>query len=342
MMRIGLIGAGVIGRTHAQAIASTEGFELTSVADPFSSGAELATDFGATHHRDHRDLLAAGGLDAVIVATPNDLHVPVGLDVIAAGLPLLVEKPIATTSMQARVLVDAAAAARVPVLVGHHRRYHPVVRRAKEIIDSGRLGRIVGVSATAFMRKPPDYFDIAWRRERGTGGPFLINLIHEIDLLRHLIGEVTSVSAFASSAARSFEVEDTGAVIMSFDGGALGSLAISDAVAAPWSWDLTAGDSSRFPMRDVESHRIGGESASLTLPTLQLWEHDGAPSWTMPQHVIRQNVPRDDPYAAQLRHLGEVVTGDVQPLVSAAEGARDLEVVEAVMRSATTGAVIAV
>lgn len=340
-MRIGLIGAGVIGHTHAQTIAATDGFELAGVADPFPGGEDLARRFGTVWHRDHRALIDAGQLDAAVVATPNDLHVPIALQLVAAGIPVLVEKPIATTSQQARELVDAAERAGVPVLVGHHRRYHPVVQCAKQVIDAGRLGRIAAVSATAFMRKTDDYFDVAWRRQGGTGGPFLINLIHEVDLLRHLVGEVTQVSAMSSSAARGFAVEDTGAITLGFDAGALASLAISDAVAAPWSWDLTAGDSPRFPVHDVDSHRIGGQSASLALPTLQLWEHDGVPDWTTPQHARKLDAGVGDPYVSQLRHLGDVVAGLAEPLVSAREGMRDLEVVEAVTRSAATGAVVA-
>lgn len=341
MTRIGLIGAGVIGRTHAVTIAGTAGFELVGVADPFPGGEALAREFGAVHHHDHRGLLTSGGIDAVIIATPNDLHVPMALDAVAARIPVLVEKPIATTADEARALVEAADAAAVPVLVGHHRRHHPAVRRAKQIIDSGTLGRIVAVSATAFLRKPDDYFDVAWRREAGTGGPFLINLIHEIDLLRHLVGEVTTVGALASSSARGFEVEDTGSLMLSFANGALGSLVLSDAVAGPWSWDLTAGDSPRFPVHDVESLRIGGDAAALALPTLQLWNYDGPVSWTTPQHSARQAAASEDPYTMQLQHLRDVVVGVAEPLVSAREGTRDLEVVEAVTRSVRTGSVVA-
>jgi len=341
-MRIGLVGGGVIGRTHAQTIAATAGFDLAGIADPHPGGAGLAREFDTPHHSDHRSLLAAGPLDAVIVATPNQLHVPIGLDVVAAGVALLVEKPIATTSDEARVLIASSDAAGVPVLVGHHRRHHPVIRRAKEIIASGRLGRIVAVSGAAVMRKSDDYFDVEWHRTRGTGGPFLINLIHEVDLLRHLVGEITSVAALASSAARGLEVEDTGAIAFAFATGALASLTISDAVAGPWSWDLSAGDSARFPLHDVAALRIGGESASLALPTLELWEHDGPCSWTTPMRAQRQAILPGDPYVAQLWHLGDVAAGRAEPLVSAREGARDLEVVEAVMRSAATGAAVAV
>lgn len=337
-MRIGLIGAGAIGRTHIDTIEATDGFELAGIADPFDAAASLAATSGTTHYRDHRELLAAQRPDAVIVATPNELHVPQALDAVAAGIPVLVEKPVATTHVEALELVTASESARVPVLVGHHRRHHPVTIRAKEIVASGLLGRIAAVSATYFLSKPDDYFDTPWHRTPGTGGTFLINLIHEIDLMRHLVGEIVAVSAMASSAVRGLQVEDTGALSFAFANGALGSLVISDTAAGPWSWDLTAGDSPRFPAHDVESHRIGGVEASLTIPTLDVWRHDGERTWTNPLRPARERIAPASPYTRQLQHFGEVAAGRAAPLVSAREGARNIAVMEAVEAAVATGA----
>jgi len=341
-MRVALIGAGAIGRTHAETVAGTDGFELGGIADPFDAGRDLAALYDTAHHRDHRALIDAEHPEAAIIATPNELHVAQALDFIAAGIPVLVEKPVAPALSSARELAEASAAAGVPVLVGHHRRHHPVTVRAKELISSGALGTVVAVSVTSFLSKPDEYFDVPWHRTIGTGGTFLINLIHEIDLLRHLIGEITSVSVLASSATRALDVEDTGALAFAFASGALATLIISDTVAGPWSWDLTAGDSPRFPTHAVESHRIGGIDASLTLPTLGLWRHGGERTWTTPLH--REPAHPDtaggaaDPYRRQLAHFGDVVSGAASPLVSALEGARNVAVMEAVSQSVTTGA----
>lgn len=138
------------------------------------------------------------------------------------------------------------------------------------------------MGVTYFLAKSDEYYDLAWHRTAGTGGVFLIILAHEIDLLRHLVGEITAVSAMASSATRGRDVEDTGALSLTFADGALASLIISDTVPAPWSRDLTAGDSPRFPAHEIESHCIGGTSASLTIPTLEVWKHTGERSWTTP------------------------------------------------------------
>lgn len=246
-MRIAVIGAGAIGLTHCQAIAAVAEAELAGIADPFPGGARLAADFGTTAYPDHRALIAAERPEAAILATPNETHLPIALDCLGAGVPVLVEKPLVNSLAEAETLLAAARAAGLPALVGHHRRHHPWIRRARDLVASGAIGRLAAVSATAFLMKPDAYFEPEWRRTPGIGGPFLINLIHEIDLIRFVCGEIAEVSALASSALRGLAVEDTGALVFRLEGGALVSLVLSDCAAGPWSWDMAAGDSPRFP-----------------------------------------------------------------------------------------------
>lgn len=341
-MRIIVIGGGAIGRTHADTIVATPGFELAGIVDPYPGGAALAAEHGVPSYGALSEALATGDIDGAIVATPNELHVPVALELVAAGVPMIVEKPVAGSIAEAERLVAAAEAAGVPVLVGHHRRHHPAVVSAKRIIDSGRLGRLTVANVSYFLMKPDDYFDIAWHGTPGTGGAFLINLIHEIDLLRHLVGEIVAVTAIASSSARGLDVEDTGAIGFLFDGGAVGSLAISDIAAGPWSWDLSAGESGRFAVHAVESHRIAGTHGALTLPDVQVWTHDGPRDWFTPLVPEQEDVVAGDPYAGQLRNLRDAAEGTAEPLVSAREGLRNLVVLEAIRTAAETGVTVRV
>ena len=102
----------------------------------------------------------------------------------------LVEKPVTAALDEGRRLVDEAAAAGVPVLVGHHRRYHPRIKRLWKLVKGGAIGSLIGVSLLWAVKKPDAYYDIVWRTRTG-GGPVLTNLIHEIDTLRYICGEIT-------------------------------------------------------------------------------------------------------------------------------------------------------
>src|SRR5690606_35587038 len=133
-----------------------------------------------------------------------------------------------------------------------------------------------------------------WRRSAG-GGPVLINLIHDVDLLRFLVGEIAEVQAVTSSAVRGFEVEDTAAITLRFANGALGALSVSDAAVTPWNWDLAAGEAAHYPRQDVNSHFISGTEGSLTLPRLDIWRYRGAKGWHDPLTHERTAVHAADP-----------------------------------------------
>jgi predicted dehydrogenase len=334
---IALIGAGAIGRMHAERCARHPLVHLAAVADPTDAGRALAAAHGVPWFSDHRALLDAVPVGAAIVATPNATHLAVGADCIERGLPLMVEKPIADTLANARALCDKAEAAGVPLLVAHHRRHNPIQRRARELVAGGLLGRPVAVNAMATWLKPDGYFDLAWRREPG-GGPVLINLIHDIDQLRFMLGEVTQVQAVASNAVRGHAVEDTAAVLLRFANGVLGTLVVSDCTTSPWNWDLAAGEADHYPQQAVDSMFIMGTEASLTLPRLQVWRHGGARGWHEPLTVERTAPHRGDPYMAQLAHLRAVAERREAPLCGGRDALRTLEVALAVHQAARSGA----
>jgi predicted dehydrogenase len=343
---IALIGAGAIGRMHAERCLTHPDVELVAIADPSEAGQAYARSIGVAAcaaYTDYRALLddaGALGLGAVIVATPNASHRPVGLDCIARGLPVLMEKPLAGDLADGEALCDAADAAGVPLLVAHHRRHNPISQRARALIAEGAIGRPVAANVLATWLKPAPYFDLAWRRQSG-GGPVLINLIHDIDQLRWLLGpragEVVAVQAMASSAQRGFEVEDSAAVILRFADGALATLLTSDAAVSPWNWDLAAGEAAHYPQQAIDSAHIAGSAGALTLPRLTLWRYDGAAGWHEPLTQCHTALHRRDPYVEQLRHLRAVAEGREAPLCPGRDAQRSLAVALAVHASAARG-----
>jgi predicted dehydrogenase len=291
-----------------------------------------------SYFADLETALQATKPDGVVIATPNRLHVSGGLAAVEAGVPMLLEKPIADDVESAVELVSAAERARVAILVGHHRRHSPLIQRAREIVASGRLGNITAVNGLCWFLKPSHYFEGAgvWRREPG-GGVVLINLIHVIDDLRNLCGDIVSIQAAESNAARGFPVEDTAAIILHFANDALGTLSISDAVAAPWSWELTAGENKAYPHTDQFCYLLAGTEGSLTVPRLEVWRHDGPDGWWSPMQVEQRIEPKQDPLTLQMRHFCRVIRGETSPLIDGREGTRTLATTLAVKQAAAMG-----
>lgn len=335
-LRIGVIGAGMIGRKHIEVALAEPLCKLVGVADPSPAGKTLAESSGVPYFATYEAMLETASLHGVVVATPNALHVPMALDCIERGIPVLVEKPIADTLETARRLVAGGEKAGVPILVGHHRRHNPLVRKARELIRAGEIGQLVAVVALATFLKPDSYFDQTWRREAG-GGPVLINLIHDIDFLRFIAGEIGSVQAFTSSAVRGFGVEDSAAVAVRFVDGALGTLMVSDTATSPWAWELTSGENPFFPQHGENCTLFTGTAGSLTLPRLEHWRYDGERGWTAPLARRRVEVAPADSYVEQLRHFCRVIEGAETPVVSGADGLATLRATLAVKQAAETG-----
>ena len=337
-LTIVVIGAGVIGRKHVETILQSPLWRLAGVAEPAETGKDYAERLGVPWHRAASDLLDEVKPDAAVICTPNETHREMALACIERRIPIILEKPIAGTLDDALAIVRASEQAEVPVLVGHHRRYNVIVRYARTLLGEGLLGGLTNVSVLYTFYKPPEYFDVAWRR-RPDGGPVLINLIHEIDLIRHLCGEIEAVQAFTSNAARGFEVEDTAAVILSLASGALATLSLSDSAVTPWSWDLATREYDAFPPQPapVQTHFLSGTEGSLTLPTLEHWSYRGGKSWVQPISRESRVFEQVDPFLKQLHHFHRVVRCEEQPEVTAADAASTLRATLAVREAARSG-----
>lgn len=337
-LRVAIAGAGLIGRVHLAAVAASAECRLVALVDPAPAAAEVARAAGVPLYDALSPMLAAERPDGVILATPNAMHVEGALACIAQGVPVLVEKPITDSLAEARRLVAAVAAGGVPVLVGHHRRHSAILEQASAVVASGRLGPLVAVSGSATYRKPDDYFVQApWRRRPG-GGPLLINMVHEVDSLRLLAGEIVEVQAMASHAARGFEVEDTVAISLRFASGALGSFLLSDAAAGPRSWEQTSGENRAYDHHaDEDCYVLSGERGSLSVPTLRLRTYEGPASWLEPLTTTRLPRPDSDPIQCQLAHFCAVLRGTAAPRVSAADATCTLAVALAIAEAAHTG-----
>lgn len=337
-VKIAIAGVGLVGRRHAEAIERLKDIDICGVVDPGKEGQDFAAEHGLPCYSTLSELFASEAPDGIVLSTPTPLHVEQGLECVAQGCPMLVEKPLATSSREALELVTASEMANVPLLVGHHRRYNPLIRKAHEVIAQGELGDIRAVHMNCWFFKPDYYFDQApWRKKSGAG-PISVNLVHDIDLIRHLCGEIESVQGHAAPSARGFENEDVAAAVLRFKNGAIGTITVSDSIVSPWSWEMTSSEYPVYPSVPESCYMIGGSQGSLSVPDLRLWSYTkGERDWWSPISNTSLTHGASDPLVNQIAHFADVIRGTATPMIPGREGLRTLQVIEAMQIACNTG-----
>jgi len=230
-IRFALVGCGRIADKHFEALERHDKrSELVAVCDTDARALERAVArTQAAGFSSLDQLLARSDADAVILATPSGLHAAQTIEAAAAGRHVITEKPMATRWQDGKAMVEACDKAGVQLFVVKQNRRNATIQALKKAIDRGRFGRIHMVTVNVFWSRPQSYYDSApWR---GTwefdGGAFMNQASHYVDLLDWLVGPVASVSAFTATLARRIEVEDTGAAIVRWRNGALGSVNVT-------------------------------------------------------------------------------------------------------------------
>ena len=334
-VRLAVVGGGDNGSKHARLVSSQSGCSLVGICDIDSRCRSVAERFGVPFYQDLEALLDERNPDGAIIVTPAGTHASIAEDCTRAAVDILVEKPIADTLFTAQRIVQLANEAGCQVLVGHQRRHNPLVREARTIVQDGTLGQLIAVSMLWTLLKPADYYKVDWRCRRPDGGPVLINLVHELDILRFICGEIRQVYAQSASKARGLEVEDSLSITLSFHTGALGSILASDATPSPWSYESASGENPMYFRTTQDCYHFLGSHASLAFPTMELWRYaDPAQAgWQHPLEASRRKVARADPLALQLEHFCRVVRREESPVVGGRDAMRSLAVALAVLES---------
>ena len=337
LVNLGLLGVGLIGKRHAEIILKYKDAKLVAVADPDPSAEKYAKEIGVSYFKSLSEMLSSSSLDGVIIATPNNLHVEHGIECIQKNIPSLIEKPLASTAQDAAIISKASEDSGVPVLVGHHRRHNPIIKAAKKIVDSGEIGDVRSFHANCWLFKPDEYFEESvWRTKKGAG-PVSVNLVHDIDLLRYICGEVVSVQAQTIKSRRGHENEDVASVLLRFDTDIVGTISVSDTIVSPWSWELTAKENPAYPPTSENCYLFGGDHGSLSVPDLTIWKNKEKRGWWEPIHSSKHSIITTDPLMNQIDHFCSIIKGNNAPLVSAEEGLQNLKVLEGIYESAESG-----
>ncbi len=328
---VGLVGAGVAARMHAQALCRASAARLVAVADvDLARARAFAAEWGiARVYGDVEGLLADPAVAAVHVVTPPYLREPITRACAAAGKHVLVEKPMARNLAEADAMIRICRAAQVRLAVVFNHRFMPLPRRLKDGLANGLLGRVFLAEGHVKWWRPPAYYGGSdWRgREDKEGGGALINQgIHTVDLMRWLLGPASEVQGYLARGVHAIECEDTAIASVRFAGGAVATLAASTA-AYP-------GSSERLEIYGSEGSAVLAESDGVLhwrLRDGREWQerHDGTGEASLDGHVHQF-----DDLAAAIRERRA-------PAVDGVVGRQALEIVRAVYLSDRRGGPVA-
>jgi predicted dehydrogenase len=324
-LKIGIVGSGFMGRTHAAGWHATPahivGFHS---AEPVSARA-LAGQYGAALFDRFEDLIAA--CDVVDICTPTPLHHPQVLQAASAGKAVVCEKPLARTTAQAADMIAACERAGVPLLVGHVVRFFPEYAAAQAIVARGEIGRVAVIRLTRASFKPNADDPKSWFHDPAQSGGMMMDLmIHDYDYARWLGGEVESVFARGSVAQNPASEHDYGLVILQHKNGALSHVEGGWAYPPPMFRTALeiAGD------RGLIEHPAG---SSTPLHIHMRGGAGGGPAIAVPASPMRE-----DPYTTEIREFYAVLTGELdRPRVTARDGLAAVQIAEAALESARAG-----
>jgi UDP-N-acetyl-2-amino-2-deoxyglucuronate dehydrogenase len=226
MIQFALIGCGRIAQRHAEHIHNNG--KLIAVCDTIKSRAdELALKYNAKAYYSIEDLLLHEKPDVVSICSPNGLHAQHSIQSLNAGFNVLCEKPLAINVNDCGEMIKAAEKANKRLFAIKQNRFNPPVEAVKKAIEEGRLGKIFSVQLSCFWNRNEDYYANSWKGTKDLdGGTLYTQFSHFIDLLYWLIGDIKEAEAFTGNFAHQniIEFEDTGAVIIKFYNGAIGTI----------------------------------------------------------------------------------------------------------------------
>ncbi|KAK4495816.1 hypothetical protein PRZ48_013084 [Zasmidium cellare] len=343
VLTIAIIGTGLIGPRHAQSVQANPDARLLCLVDPRAEAKAVAESFGVPLFESIKQMVEEGHRpDAAIVCTPNSTHVAVSLELLKEGIHVLVEKPISVDIASGERLIEAAREAGRHLLVGHHRRFNPYVTATKNALLKGSIGRPIAVSGLWATYKPSSYFEAPtqWRAETSRGGgPILIYLIHEVDILQYLLGPIIRVHAEHTISQRGHPVEEGAAILLRFASGVVGTFILSDATPSNHFFESGTGENPMLPHSGKDFYRIFGSEGMLSVGDMKLERHGKGEerSWVTLLKEDNVEVGGEVPFDEQVKNLVGVLRGAEEPRCTGEDGLRALRVCDAVKKAMGTG-----
>lgn len=332
---IGIVGAGMIARTHAEALRQIPEARLVAICSHNASSAkQFGDEFGCDWYSDLSTMLLNPDIQIVALCTPSGLHGEQAILCAEAGKHVLTEKPMGIERNQIKKMIAACHTHQVKLAVISQHRFQPDVMRAKQFIDEGRLGPIIAANASINWYRTQEYYDSsAWRGTwKWDGGGALMNQgIHTVDVLQYLAGPVQSVYAQCRTVAHErIEVEDVAAATLQFKQGGIGTLFASTS--------CYPGLQSRI--------ELYGQRGTLILENncitnLHFMDQDATDEYNAQRasSLISSNpaLAVGDTHLVQYVDFIEAIAHNREPSVSGEEGAKPLAIILAAYQSAELG-----
>lgn len=324
VLRAGLIGAGSSATNIAETLANTQGVKLTAISDV---NIDLAKKIAQKYNvdiilKDYEDLCKRDDIDYVIISTPHALHAKMAIYALNHGKHVLCEKPIATTIKDAEEMIAVAKKCGKKLGIHFQNRFIGAVKKAKQLIDSGFLGKIIQVNISVMWFRPIEYYkDSPWRGKWALeGGGSLINqAIHPVDEMIYLVGDVKTVFGFKEPKYHQIETEDNTAAVFQFENGAFGTIQTSTSTKAAFPAKLT----------------IFGVEGGLVIDgnILTIYKPDGT-SETIDFNQGGQVGSEKDPkkfsleaHGALMADFRDAILYNREPMINGEEGLRSLKII---------------
>ena len=315
MKHLLVLGAGSIGARHAEAIKAQKGCSLVGVVEPKQS---LHLDANTTYFSDISQVIEP--VDGVIIATPTNLHYENSIYAAHKGWDILIEKPVTASLEEAKDLSQVVQETGIASLVGHHRRYHPSVQAIRSLITNKKIGTAVTASMIWAMRKPDAYFEQNWRS--ADGSPVMINIVHDLDLLRFIFGDISKMAGFGSSQIRNQARVESGAAAILFETGMTATISFADTAPSPWGFEAGIGENPNIATSGQDMLWITGTKGGISFPSMTQWS--GAADWSEAPTAHKLQTEKAIPLEQQLRHFLDVMAGTAEPLISILDASKTL------------------
>ncbi|HWQ56114.1 MAG TPA: Gfo/Idh/MocA family oxidoreductase [Bryobacteraceae bacterium] len=349
-LRTAIIGCGKVGQIHAEALRSLAESEFVATCDARPERARaFAERYGARPFADVEIMLRESRPDAVVVCTPHPLHREATVAAARAGVHVLVEKPMAATLADCDAMIAAAREGGVKLGVVSQRRLYEPVRRMKDAIDAGKIGRpVLGTVIMLSWRDEQYYRSDPWRGTwAAEGGGVLVNQSpHHLDLLQWFMGPIEEISGYWANLNHPYiEVEDTALAMIRFRSGGLGSIVVSVG-QKPGIYTKVHVHGSNGASVGVETDTgatfIAGMSGVPEPPLNELWTIPGEEQQLACfQAEDRARFAAIDAtrhyHALQIRDFLCAIMEERPPMVTGEDGRAVVEIFTAIYRSNRTG-----